>query len=153
MKPNPEYRVGIGASSILMILVVLALAALSLLSLGSAKNSAALSQRNLQMTLTYYQAAAEVQRDLSVMDSLIAEHAGQSLTSAEWGALFSAHGLQGLTIADNMTFSLSTYAGAQRLLLVEGSLTPAGVPRYTLTRHELSNQAPLEEPTLPVAMP
>ena len=39
MKQKSEYRVGIGASSILMILVVLALTALALLSYNSARST------------------------------------------------------------------------------------------------------------------
>lgn len=153
MKLKQDYRIGIGASSILLILVVLALAALSLLSLGSAKNNAALTERNLNMTLSYYQAAAKAQRTLAMMDSLVSDRSVQNLTAEEWTTLFSAHGLNGITVSDGMAFSFSIDAGAERILVVEGKFSPQGTPRLTLTRHELTSQTVLESKTLNVAMP
>jgi len=153
VKRKQEYRVGVGASSILMVLVVLALAALSLLSLSSAKNNAALSQRNLNMTLAYYQAAAQAQRTLSMMDSLMAEREAQNLTAQEWTDLFAAHGLEAVTVSAEGVFSFSVDAGAERSLIVQGELTPQNAPRFTVTRHELTNQTVTQSQPLPVAMP
>ena len=67
MNRKTDYRVGVGASSILMVLVVLALAAMSLLSLSAARNSEALGDRALDMTTNYYQAVSEAQRMLAAM--------------------------------------------------------------------------------------
>jgi len=148
VKQRSDYRVGVGATSILMILVVLALAALSLLSLSSARNNETLAQRNLSMTLSYYQAAAEAQRTLAAMDTLISENRAGAQDADDWNALFADHGLETVTVNEDGTFSFSLDAGAERALVVEGALTPNASPRYTLTRHELVNQAAETESTL-----
>ena len=149
MKPKAEYRLGIGASSILMILVVLSLAALSLLSLHIAKGNAALTQRNLDMTVAYYHAAADVQHTLAALDEVIAENyqLGQDVTAMQWTQAFQAK--HSMRITQDKAFSFAVEAGAERSIAVEGLLTPGNVPRYTLTRHELTpsqaqtQQAPL----------
>ncbi len=143
MKQRGEYRAGVGASSILMILVVLALAALSLLSLSSARNNEALSQRNLAMTLSYYGAAAGAQRTLAAMDALVAENPGAD--AERLNELFAAHSLDTVTVSDGGAFAFSLDAGAERLLVVEGVLSPGATPRCALTRHELVNRPAGEE--------
>ena len=153
MKQQSDYRVGVGATSILMILVVLALAALSLLSLSSARNNENLAQRNLSMTLSYYQAAAEAQRTLAAMDTLVVENRAQTQDADGWNALFAAHGLETVTVTKGGTFSFSLDAGEERALVVEGTLTPNALPRYTLTRHELVNQSAETEYTLDLLIP
>lgn len=137
MKQKTEYRLGVGASSILMILVVLSLAAISLLSLHAARNNAALTQRNLEMTVAYYQAAAEVEQTLAAMDELMVQHGGaeQGLSTADWMLDFQAQ--HGITFSSDQTFAFFTDAGAERSIAVEGYLTPGSSPCYTLTRHEL----------------
>ena len=45
-KQDSQQRVGIGVSSVLMILVVLAMTALSLLALGSARSNESMTSRN-----------------------------------------------------------------------------------------------------------
>jgi hypothetical protein len=148
-----EYRVGIGASSVLMILVVIALTALSLLSLGNAHSSAALSDRNLSMTISYYQAAAQAQRMLGAMDELEKEYAAESSNTKDWNTLLATHGLQAITVDEDGIFSFSLDAGAQRSLAVEGEFTPDSVPRYTLTRHELTAAAESQESSLNLLIP
>ena len=139
MKPRCEYNIGIGASTILLILVVIALAALSLTSLGSARNNAALSDRNLEMTLAYYTAAAQAQRTLAAMDAVIAEYADTFTNVDALKTLFAFHGLSNVKVYSNYTFTFFVNAGAQRLLEVGGTLSPGQAPRYTLTRHTLGN--------------
>jgi len=153
VKQRNDYRLGVGASSILMILVVLALAALSLLSLNSARNNETLSQRNLTMTLAYYEAAEEVQRTLAAMDALVAEYPAQTADADGCNALFSAHGLETVTVSEGGAFAFSLDAGAQRALEVEGVLTPDASTRCTLTRHELVNRATGEESSLELLIP
>ncbi len=139
MKPRCEYSIGIGASSILLILVVIALAALSLTALGSARNNAALSDRNLEMTLAYYTAAAQAQRTLAAMDAVIAEYAIASTDVDALRTLFAFHGLSDVNVYSNYTFTFFINAGAQRILEVGGILSPGQETRYTLTRHTLGN--------------
>ena len=152
MKQRLEFRIGVGASSILMILVVLALAALSLLSLSSARNNQALSQRNLSMALRYYQAAAEAQQKLAAIDAVLAEHAGNT-AAEDWQARFDAQGLSDVAVSDDMTFRFSLDAGAQRELAVAGTLSPDQSPRYTLTVHELRNVAIPGDETMQLLIP
>lgn len=153
MNTKTEFRIGVGASTILMILVVLALAALSLLSFNSARSSAALSERNLSMTLSYYQAAAQAQQKLAMMDALLADQATDAMDANAIASLFITHALQNVTLDDDLTFSFHIDAGAGRTLNVEGTLSPGSFPRYTVTRHELTNQPIPEEQPLNVYQP
>lgn len=154
MKSKPEYRIGIGASSILMILVVLALSALSLLSLYSARSNAALSRRNLVMAAGYYHATAAVQAKLSLLDSLLAEYAAETDGASAWNTLLQQHSLAELSVAPDLTFSFAVDAGAGRYLSVEGILTPGATPRYRLTQHKLINQTGVaQDSPLQVFMP
>lgn len=147
MKSKGEYRIGTGASSILMILVVLSLTALALLSFTSARNNAALSKRNLEMTVAYYNAAAEVQRTIAGMDEILMEQESPYADPPVWRALLSdCLGTDG-TLADDMTFTLQTDAGASRTLVVEGILQPDAARRIILTRHELNAPATPQEET------
>jgi len=152
-KTGSEYRVGVGASSVLMVLVVLALAALSLLSLGSARSNAALSDRNRTMTLGYYQAAAQAQQTLAAMDELAQENASVVTDASGWNALFARNGLGNITVGEDGIFSFALDAGAQRSLVVEGNFTPALFPRLTLTRHELVSHSTETDNTLNLLEP
>lgn len=154
MRQKTEYRVGVGASSILMILVVLSLTALSLLSLSSARNNQALSERNLGMTVQYYEAAANAQRKLAAMDAALEKHAGTLFSRAAWQSIFDAEGLTDVSLTDELTFAFTVDAGAGRTLAVEGTLTPNTQPRYRLTCHELRSSAlQTEQPLLLLTPP
>ena len=148
-----EYRVGIGSSSVLMILVVIALAALSLLSLGSARSNAALSDRTLTMTLNYYQAAAQAQKMLGALDEQAKLHATKAMDMKSWNVLLTQNGLEAITIHEDGTFTFALDAGAGRLLVVEGTFTPDSVPRYALTRHELAINGKMGAPVLNLLIP
>ena len=150
MNRKTDYRVGVGASSILMVLVVLALAAMSLLSLSAARNSEALGDRTMDMAVDYYQAAAEAQRMLAAMDATLADHAAEVPDSATWQAMLQAHGVPDIQVAADLTYTFSVNAGAQRILEVSGLLTPTQPQRYTLTRHQLINTATVETQPLQV---
>ncbi|MCL2811123.1 MAG: hypothetical protein FWD25_04445 [Clostridia bacterium] len=67
------FRIGPGMASLLMILVTLLMAALAILAMAGAQNDATLSQRNLDMTRSYYQAAAQVQHELAQIDGKLLE--------------------------------------------------------------------------------
>ena len=153
MNRKTDYRVGVGASSILMVLVVLALAAMSLLSLSAARNSVALGDRTLDMTTNYYQAVSEAQRMLAAMDASLADHAIDNPDAATWQALLQAHGIPDITVAADLSYSFSVNAGAQRMLEVGGRLTPTQPQRYTLTRHQLVNTATAESQPLQLFQP
>ena len=143
MKQKSEYRVGIGASSILMILVVLALTALALLSYNSARSTETLTQRNRAMTVAYYQATATAQRKLASMDQLLLLHRGEELDADGWQRIFTDQNLNEISVNDMdgvICFAFTIDAEYERELMVEGTLTPADETRYTLTRHEMVSQ-------------
>ncbi len=137
MKNKAEYRVGVGASSILMILVVLALTALSLLSLKAAQNNAVLTDRNLTMTVAYYQAAADVQRTIAAIDEQ--SHQLDLLRLEDRAALRSAlaNYAHPVSLDDDLVFAFTVDAGADRVITVEGNLVLGDTARVTISRHEL----------------
>ena len=169
MKNKTDFRIGIGTSSILLMLVVLALTALSLLAYSSARNNATLANRDLLMTLAYYEAAAQAQRDLCTMDALLAGNDApiattsanniqtaepiQSNDAATWQAQFDAHDLRSVIVHSDLSYTLTIDADESRVLVVEGQLSPGTATRYTITRHELVNMAAYLEPTLQLMMP
>lgn len=144
-KQKPEYRVGIGASSILMVLVVVALTALSLLSLGSARNAQTLTERNRDMLTAYYAAAGEVQQTLAALDEAAlqqgAEHeeALQNVPVSQ-----SVSELQISPDGEGFQFSFSVDAQYDRRIEVEGEFRPMQKTRLRLTKHQLVSEA--EEP-------
>lgn len=141
MKQKAEYRVGVGASSILLILVVLALTALSLLSIKAAQDNTALTERNVSMTLAYYEAAAKVQRTIADMDQKRLE---LDVTDSEALPAFRAYlanQLVPVLLLDDLTFTMTVNAGAEREVIVEGAVIPGAAGGISITRHELRNTA------------
>jgi hypothetical protein len=140
MKPlKQEYRVGIGASTMLTIFVVLCLATLSLLALSGARGDAALSGRALEMTRAYYEASDRAQRLLAQVDGALAAARAGAADQAAYEALIETLQIEGVSLAfeaGELSFELD--AGGGRALSV--ALSPAGLgemPRYTLTRYAL----------------
>ena len=136
-----EYRVGVGASSVLMIMVVLALTAVSLLALSSARSTEALAQRGQAMTVAYYEAAGDAQLRLMAAD--------QWLIAARQSAADEAAYQQALadTLPAGLTrtpagFAFAVDAGEGRTLAVEADILPYAQTgaRYRITRHQLVNQ-------------
>ena len=154
MRHKTEYRVGIGASSLLMIFVTLALAALGLLSLYAAKNNAALCRRSVDMTVAFYEAAADVQRSLAAIDEsrtvdMFTWHAALAAYQDSWTGIPLK-----ITLNDDATFDITVDAGAGRTLSVEGSAGTSIDPTITLTRHELlAAPTATDDSPLPVFMP
>jgi hypothetical protein len=58
-------------ASLLMILVALCVAAMAILSLASARSDSALTQRSLESTVAYYEAASKVQHALFAYDEAL----------------------------------------------------------------------------------
>jgi len=162
-RPKAEYRVGVGASSIMMILVVLAMTALSLLSFSSAQRAEVMGKRSMMMTTAYYEAAAMAQQKLAVMDDILVEagrgrmtggtpDAGEEASvgdrSQGTGAslaqflseAFANRGLTDIALAEEdgeVEFSFSTDAELGRVVLVRGIINLDENPRYRITAHEL----------------
>lgn len=155
MKHKTEYRVGVGVSSILLILVVLALTALSLLSLKAAQDNAVLTERNVSMTLAYYEAAANVQRTLAAMDEKRFELDLSSDEALASYRTFLTSQLAPVLLSDGLTFTMAANAGAEREVIVEGVVIPGITGGISITRHELRNTADFGEEAdrLPVFLP
>ena len=150
MKPKAEYRIGVGASSILMILVTLALAALGLLTLYAAKNNAALCARNVSLTVQYYHAADQTQRMIAAIDEGFTPQALARMQALQ-GYVTEAPA-QGITFTyTGNAFTIDADAGAGRTLHTEGTL--AGDHSITLTRHTLSSAPAETQAPLPVYQP
>lgn len=141
-RKKAEHRVGIGASSVLMILVVLALATLSLLAFGSAKSTEALTRRNVEMACAYYEAAARTQEKLMQIDQAVLDYRRQG-TGALDAAWFDAYPIaaQWDETEDGLCFTLLTEAGEGRVLCAAGVVHEQGTARYTLNKHVLISDA------------
>jgi hypothetical protein len=151
MKQKAEYRIGVGASSILMILVTLALAALALLSLYAAKNNAALCRRNVEMTESYYIATSLSQSLIAAIDECTDP---DWLEEYEWrhsNVTFRNDSIVYIDTKSGKPFSFAVDAGAGRSLDVEGAAAEDGT--VTLTRHALVSAPSPTEPPLPVYQP
>lgn len=131
-KQKSEYRMGVGASSVLMVLVVLVLTALGMLSFTSAKNAQVLTRRNLAMTTAYYEAAAQAQQKLAALDAWLAAEENPSVASAMR--------VEGISLSEEngeTRFSFDVDAGYGRFLKVAGVFMSEKGKRYRVTRHEL----------------
>lgn len=108
MKRYPS-RMGVGASSILLILVILSLTLFAVLSLVQAKNDAALTDKTASAVTAFYDADAQAQRLLSQLDAALT--AGEDLTAiggvtkaADGWYVFSIGASDGHTL--NVSFSV-----------------------------------------------
>jgi type II secretory pathway component PulJ len=72
MKQYPS-RMGIGASSILLILVIVSLTLFASLSLIQARADAALTQKTAVSTAAYYEADARAQQTIALLDDALQE--------------------------------------------------------------------------------
>lgn len=141
-----EYRIGMGASTMLMIFVSLSLATLSILALMSARADAALQTRNLHMTVAYYQAADLAQRALAQIDQQVLAAQAEAQSEEEYRQALvqiAADGVEfELKTADSCRFIVD--AGENRRLSVSVELIGYGQtgPRCRVVRHVLQG-APL----------
>lgn len=141
-REKADYRIGVGASSVLMILVVLALTTLSLLAFGSARNIEALTRRNVEMTCAYYEAEARTQEQLMRIDQAALDLSRRDDGAAD-AAWFDTYGIaaQWESTEDGLRFTLNNEAGEGRTLCTVGLIRPEGDRRYTLEQHVLVSEA------------
>lgn len=153
MNRAPEYRVGVGAASILMIFIVLSLTTLGVLTFASSRADWTLTERRKEQVTAYYAAVASSDELIAVVDEALHEaHQGDP-------ADFEAHvrALEGLdsrfVVSEDLSqvsFELpvgSTQA-LQTALAIEDHDAPA---RYTVLRHNLVNVTKWE-PDEPITM-
>lgn len=148
-RAKADYRVGVGASSILMILVVLAMAALGLLTFGSARDTEALTGRNVNLTVAYYEAAARVQQKLAMIDEAVLKYrleGGAEPDETQFEGV--AGGVEWYTEGASLCFLIRQDAGAQRELTVRGKVLMTGDARYELSEHTLGSSAPSDSETM-----
>lgn len=131
-----DYRVGIGSSSVLMILVVLTMTALGLLALGSARQTEKQTRRNLEASLGYYEAAARVQRALADIDDAIAEYGETGATEQQY-AERTPESVEWSQDNGTLAFTITEDAGDGRTLVAEGETGAEGDGRYVLKSHTL----------------
>lgn len=135
-----EYRVGVGASSLLMILVVLCLATLAILSYLSAATDEKFTLREVEMAEGAYAAEARAQEALAALDGLLLDETNgadaEALSEALSGAGFDAEAEAGDALR------LSFDAGADRALVVRVRVRPEageGGARFQLLEHRVQS--------------
>jgi hypothetical protein len=151
MRRKAEYRIGVGASSILMILVALALAALALLSLYAAKNNAALCRRNVEMAEAYYRAASDTQYIVAAIAESLTPEALSRQTALRSFVTYRDNRRVWVDLRSNRTFAFEVDAGADRTLQTEGVVEADST--VTLTRHTLVSAPSATQTPLPVYQP
>jgi hypothetical protein len=141
-RPRQEYRVGIGASSMLTIFVALCVSTLALLALSGARGDAALTARAVGMTGGYYEASDEAQRALAQIDSAVKDAVSNAANQQEFEdriANLSVEGVSPAYEAGILSFDLD--AGGGRKLSVAVRIQKTGqrcrLVRYALTGGEL----------------
>ncbi len=136
-----DYRVGVGASSVLMILVALAMAALGLLAFGSARMTETLTRRNVDVSAAYYEAAAKVQEKLCEIDGAALAYrrlGGGSPLDAAWFEARGPEGVEWTAVHGELYFMYETDAGEDRVLTARGRMLTQGGARYELLEHTLA---------------
>ncbi len=138
-KQDTQQRVGVGVSSVLMILVVLAMTALSLLAFGSARSNESMTRRNADIGSSYYVAADLAQRKLADIDAVLL--AGkQQAADLLWYEANSPEGVTWQETLDGITFSFAIETPYEQAVLVEGLVTE-GPARYRITSHRIVENA------------
>lgn len=115
VKDGQEYRVGTGASLMLMIVVVLMLAVLGMLAFSSAQAGRRQTDRHVGSVTAYYAADAQAERVLAQLDALGEDAAAQLA-------------VDGISLArDGDVWTYAVRVDDQRELCVRVRLTEEGV--------------------------
>ncbi len=133
------YRVGVGASSVLMIFVVLSLTTLGVLSFASARANQTLTARRTAHVEGYYEASAVAQRALAEIDALLMAAPEDDEAYAAYVKDMDLSGLP-LSVSDGLLLSFAVPCGdAQELRLSVKAAGPGVTPRYRVTRQGIAN--------------
>jgi hypothetical protein len=137
-RPKQDYRVGVGATTMLTIFVVLCVATLALLALSGARGDQALTQRASEMTSGYYQASDLAQKILSQLDPAVRKASAEAQDQQEFDDRLSNLSIDGISIAYNEgVLSFDVDAGGGRKLSVAVDVSPAG-QKWQITRYQLT---------------
>lgn len=148
-RQKTEYRMGTGATSLLMIFIVLCLTTLSILALTTARNDLKMSERAVELAQAYYQAADQAQNVLSELDAQLSLQRADA-PEDEYFAALEGITLEGVDLDYNPAerrFSFSVDAGNDRYLWAEVEcLAPGDGARYRVVKHEMrySNEWEIE---------
>lgn len=147
MKRSGDYRFGIGVPTLLMLCVVLALTTLGVLSYSGGRANLALTNRTVEMTTMYYEAAAKAQEALSRLDADLVTMRTQASDEASYESLVAAYADENGMSHERMTLSWFIDAGGARKLSLSALVSPlAGTgDRYTVVRHALTSEDLIDE--------
>lgn len=120
---GPRRAGGMGASSLLMILVILCLTTLGVLALTSALAEYRLSARTAQNSAAYYEASANAQEELALLDQTLARLRMDSADAADYEARKADSGLE-FTDADRSLYEILEPLGDGRVLCVRVEVLP-----------------------------
>lgn len=132
-KQDSQQRVGVGVSSVLMILVVLAMTALSLLAFGSARSNESMTRRNADVGVAYYLAADQAQRKLAEVDAVLLEGAAEN-ADLGWYQAQELEGVEWLENEEGLCFTFTTDAAEGHAVYVRGVVTD-GPQRFRIAEH------------------
>ena len=134
-KQDAQQRVGVGVSSVLMILVVLAMTALSLLAFGSARSNESMTRRNAEIGSSYYVAADQAQRKLAEVDAVLLAGKAEE-ADLNWYEINSPEGVSWEETEEGFSFSFSVETEYNQAIFVRGLVTE-GAQRYCITEHRV----------------
>lgn len=134
-KQENQQRVGVGISSVLMILVVLAMTALSLLAFGSARSNESMTQRNASIATSYYAAADQVQQKLAQIDAVLLKGQAEA-ADILWYEENSPEGVSWEEAMEGIIFSFSVETDYQQAVSLQGLVTE-GPQRYRIIAHQV----------------
>lgn len=135
------YRMGVGASSVLMIFVVLSLTTLGVLSFATARANHTLTDRRRAQVEQYYQSAAQAQRVLSEIDAALMEAAKDPETYEE-NVRALAVGGAALEVTEALMISFTVPVNERQELQVAVQANgPEAQARYTPRHHRVVNVA------------
>lgn len=139
-----QSRAGIGISSVLMVLVVLAMAALSMLAFSGARDTESMTRRNVEVSVAYYENAAQVQRRLMLIDQAALDRPGDA-DSLKWYQSQAIDGVEWSREADGVHFTITLQNDQKQGIVAQGVMLEGQFPRYRLLSHKLSNHTPEED--------
>lgn len=137
-RPKQEYRVGIGASTMLTIFVVLCVTTLAMLAMSGARGDAALSSRAMEMTRGYYEASDRAQRILAQVDAAVKDAASSASSQDALGEKLSNLLIDDVSLDyKGGILSFNVDAGGGRMLSVAARPSLKS-PRLQIVRYQLT---------------
>lgn len=138
MNSQPEYRVGIGASSIIMIFIVLCLTTLGVLSFASARANLVLTERRQEKVEAFYQTDAKAQALIAAIDSALLKAAQQPAEEFEAHVKALSNIDASIQVKGGSRAQFSLPVGDTQTLEVELAIQePGSAQRYSISKYQL----------------